>query len=85
MKDILREKLVESIQSPIPELVRRDIVTPAIKNKAIAAIGMRRSGKSSFLWQCLDDRVKSGLPRESQIFLNFEDERLDGITALDLG
>jgi predicted AAA+ superfamily ATPase len=46
---------------------------------------MRRSGKSSFLWQCLDDRIKAGAPRESQVLLNFEDERIEGITAVDLG
>jgi len=45
---------------------------------------MRRSGKSCFLWQCLGDLLAAGEPRESLVYLNFEDERLVGMDASDL-
>jgi predicted AAA+ superfamily ATPase len=45
---------------------------------------MRRSGKTTFLWQCLGDRLEKGAPRESLLYLSFEDERLVGMQASDL-
>jgi len=45
---------------------------------------MRRSAKSCFLWQCLGDLLAAGEPRESLVYLNFEDDRLIGIDASDL-
>ena len=45
---------------------------------------MRRSGKTTFLWQCLADRLTAGAPREALLYLNFEDERLADLQAADL-
>jgi hypothetical protein len=58
---------------------------PGVAGKAIAVVGMRRSGKTYFLWQLLADRIARGAPRESLLFLNFEDERLAGCTDRQLG
>lgn len=63
---------------------RRDIRLPGIAGKAIAVVGMRRAGKTTFLKQCLADRLKAGRPRESLVLLGLEDDRLSGITAADL-
>ena len=52
---------------------------------AHAVIGMRRSGKSTFLWQCLAERLATGTPREALLYLNLENERLVGMTPADLG
>ncbi|MCC6928372.1 MAG: ATP-binding protein [Gemmatimonadaceae bacterium] len=46
---------------------------------------MRRGGKTSFLHQLRADRIAGGRPRESQLLLGLEDERLIGMNALDLG
>ena len=45
---------------------------------------MRRSGKTTFLWQCLADRLAAGAPCEALLYLNFEDERLVDLQATDL-
>ncbi len=45
---------------------------------------MRRTGKSTFLWQVLADRLGQGIGREGLLFFRFEDERLAGMTAADL-
>lgn len=84
MRDLLRQKVVDSLALSPPELTRRDIHLPAVRGKALAVIGMRRSGKTTFLWQCLAERLKKGGPRESLLYLNFEDERLVGMNASDL-
>jgi predicted AAA+ superfamily ATPase len=80
----LREKLADALIAPVLRLTRREIRLPKVPGKAMAVIGMRRSGKSCFLWQCLGDLLAAGEPRESLVYLNFEDERLAGMEAADL-
>ncbi|MGA9993504.1 MAG: ATP-binding protein, partial [Thiobacillaceae bacterium] len=65
-------------------LTRRDIRLPEIRGKAVTVIGMRRAGKTTFLWQVLADREASGIERQGLLYLSFEDERLAGMTASDL-
>ena len=77
--ETLREKLATSLATEIPVLTRREIRLPQVPGKALAVIGMRRSGKTCFLWQCLGDLLAAGAPRESLVFLNFEDDRLAGM------
>jgi uncharacterized protein len=82
--DVLRAVLAEALVSPPPQLTQRDIRLPAIPHKALAIIGVRRSGKTSFLQQRRAIRVAAGRAVESQLLLGLEDERLVGMTALDL-
>lgn len=81
IRRILQEKLNHGLSLLPPDLTRREIRLPEVHGKALAVIGMRRSGKTSFLWQCLADLLASGVPRESLVFLNFEDDRLTGLDA----
>ena len=80
----LLEKLSDALVAPVPVLTRREIRLPKVPGKALAVIGMRRSGKSCFLWQCLADLLAAGEPRESLVYLNLEDDRLAGMEASDL-
>jgi uncharacterized protein len=82
---VLRQRITDSLSAPVPTLTKRDIRLPEVAGKAHAVIGMRRSGKSTFLWQCLAERLAAGSPREALLYLNLEDERLIGMTAVDLG
>ncbi len=84
-RDLLRLKLAESLAGDPPVLTRRDVVLPGIPGKAFAVIGVRRGGKTSFLAQCRADRLADGRPREAQLLLSLEDERLTGLTVADLG
>lgn len=83
--DLLRAKLAEALTAPPPALTRRDVRLPGIPGKPLAVIGVRRGGKTSFMHQLRADRIARGRPRESQLMLGLEDERLVGMTALDLG
>lgn len=47
---------------PVRPLTRRDVRLPAIGGKALAVIGVRRSGKTSFLAQCRADRIAGESP-----------------------
>ena len=84
MRHIIHQKIVDSLASPIPAFTRRDVYVPNLRGKAIAVIGMRRTGKSTFLWQVLNDRLAKGARRESLLYFGFEDERLTGMKAADL-
>ncbi len=84
-RDLLRLKLAESLAADPPALTRRDVVLPGIRGKAFAVIGVRRGGKTSFLAQCRAERLGKGSPREAQLLISLEDERLSGLSVEDLG
>jgi uncharacterized protein len=84
-RDVLRLKLAESIGQPPGALTPRDVRWPGIPGKPLAVIGVRRGGKTSLLQQRRRVRIAEGRPPESQLLLGLEDERLVGITAVDLG
>lgn len=68
----------------MPVLTQRDVWLPEASQKAIAVIGMRRAGKTSLLWQIMAQQLAQGVPREALVYFSFEDERLAGMSALDL-
>jgi predicted AAA+ superfamily ATPase len=81
---VIRDKIIEGLTAAEPEFTPRDVQLPALPGKALAVIGMRRSGKTTFLWQCLTEQRSSGAPRESLLYFNFEDDRLSGMVSGDL-
>jgi len=85
MRDLIRQKIVDALVEPIPAFTPRDVHIPAIVNKAIAVVGMRRAGKTTFLWQILQERLRRGTQRDGLLYFGFEDERLAGMTVGDLG
>jgi predicted AAA+ superfamily ATPase len=83
--DMLRLKLSESLAAPLPERTERDIRLPAIPDKALAVIGVRRGGKTSFLYRHIAERLAAGDAPGTHLLVSLEDERLVGMTAEDLG
>ena len=81
---LIRQKIVDALAAPVPAFTRRDLRLPGVPGKAVAVIGMRRTGKTTFLWQVLADRLAQGTAREGLLYFSFEDERLVGMTAADL-
>lgn len=84
MRDVIRQKLADSLHSELPLTTRRDLRLPSVPGKTHAVIGMRRAGKTCFLHQLQRDRVANGAPRETQVYFNFDDERLAGLEAAQL-
>ena len=82
---VLGERLSAALE-PLTtlSLTRREAQLPALPGKAHAVIGMRRAGKTTFLRQLLAER-RTGLPPERAIYLSFDDDRLAGIGAEQLG
>lgn len=82
MREILVQKIVEAVQSPFPAFTRRDAFRPQVSGrKAYAVIGMRRAGKTTYLWQVMQEAFAAGAPRETLFYFNCEDDRLTPIDA----
>ena len=79
IKEILLEnrKEIESLQ-----VVHRNIEKEDFANYVL--IGVRRAGKSFMLYQQIQDNLKKGITWDSMLYINFEDERLIGMTAQEL-
>lgn len=58
------------------DLVQRDVEFPNAPGKIKIAIGMRRSGKTYFLYQQILGMIKDGVDKKSILYINFEDDRL---------
>ena len=84
MREVIREKISDAVNAGLPQLTRRDVRLPAVPNKVHAIIGMRRSGKTCFLRQCVREALAAGAPRDSLVYFNFDDERLAGLEMAQL-
>ena len=82
---VLAEKLSLALQ-PLQGLglTRRDASLPAIPGKVHAVIGMRRSGKTTFLRQLLEAH-RQNLTPERSLYLSFDDDRLAELGVEQLG
>lgn len=83
--EMLRLKLSEALATRVPERTARDVRLPGVPNKALAVIGVRRGGKTSFLYRRIAEKTRAGDPPGTHILVSLEDERLVGMTAEDLG
>lgn len=46
-------------------------------------VGVRQAGKSYLLYQLMQQKMRSGVQTEDIVYVNFDDERLIGMTAAD--
>lgn len=80
----LEQLVADSAERTLPMLTPRRTVIAEIENKASVVVGMRRVGKTSLTLALLAEELTRGAPRESLLYVNFEDERLWNFEASDL-
>ena len=73
---VLQEALNVATTRAPRQGTRRDAHLPVVPGKAHAVIGMRRSGKTTFLFQLHAERLAGGQSPERTLYLNFDDDRL---------
>ena len=79
------EALIADFQErEIPRVTPRSLSLPSLPGKADVVVGMRRSGKTWFLYQQIGDLLAQGIDRSRLLYLNFEDERLLPLETPDL-
>src|SRR5258707_9735077 len=82
---VLEERLNTALIPSLPAtFTPRDARLPAVPGKAHAVIGMRLTGKTTFLRQLLAER-RMRVPPEEALYLSFDDDRLGGIVGEQLG
>lgn len=70
----------------LPDPIPRPIVPPEHHpevKKAWVLMGMRRSGKTWVAYQHIQNRIREGFAKTSNLYLNFEDDRLSGFEIDD--
>jgi len=83
MKNILDILIDDFHEREPPELMLRKQSMAWVPRKANVVIGMRRSGKTWFCYQQMQELMENGLEKERLLYLNFEDERLLPFSAQD--
>mgnify|MGYP006287005725 FL=1 len=76
MDTIFDQLIADFHERPLPALTRRDIRLPWIPGKIDTVMGMRRSGKTWFVYQVIDDLLNQGRSKESVLYVSLEDERI---------
>lgn len=84
MDPLFDDLVAEAHSRPIPQPTPRRVTMPWLTGKVDAVVGMRRSGKTWFLFQRFQELLATGVPREALLYVNFEDERLGTLTTGDL-
>jgi len=80
----LEEVIVEFHRLGLPEIREREIELPLNVNKAITVTGMRRTGKTYLLYQTMKKLLGRGREIRELFYINFEDERLEGMSSENL-
>ncbi|MBQ6158169.1 MAG: ATP-binding protein [Thermoguttaceae bacterium] len=83
MKTALAAIFDEFYEFTLPTLVPRQAEFPLIPRKATVIIGMRRTGKTWFCYQKMQELLGQGIPLNRILYLNFDDDRLFGFTVSD--
>ncbi|MDD5306775.1 MAG: ATP-binding protein [Deltaproteobacteria bacterium] len=81
LKSIILDFQEVALETGVPR--RLEIKT--LPGKAAVCIGVRRGGKSTYLFQIMAKLLSEGVLRENILYLNFFDDRLHGLLGGDLG
>ena len=80
------KSLILDFQEAEPDTgVRRRLCIETVPGKAAVCIGVRRGGKSTYLYQLIAGLLARGVPRQNILYLNFFDDRLHHLRHGGLG
>lgn len=85
MLHTLKSILLDFQEAPLETGVPRRLRIDTVRGKAAVCIGVRRCGKSTYLFQVMQRLLDAGLARENILYLNFFDDRLHGLRDGNLG
>lgn len=85
MLEQLKSIILDFQELPLTIGVTRRLDVQPVSGKASICIGVRRSGKSTYLQQRMQRLVDAGVPRRNILYLNFFDDRLHPLAELGLG
>ena len=83
--ETLRFMIRDFEEMELPTGVPRRLRIETVRGKATVCIGVRRSGKSTYLYQLIARLLERGVPRQNILYLNFFDDRLHHLRHGELG
>ncbi len=81
IKSILLDFQEMRLETGVPRRLR----IKTVSGKAAVCIGVRRSGKSTYMFQAMEQLFSKGIPRQNILYLNFFDDRLHNLQQGSLG
>ena len=85
MLEILKSIILDYQEIDIETGVPRRLKIKTVPGKATVCIRVRRSGKSTYLFQIIKRLIDKGVSRENILYLNFFDDRLHNLSRTGLG
>jgi predicted AAA+ superfamily ATPase len=85
MLETIKSIILDFQETNIETGVPRRLQIEAVRGKAAVCIGVRRSGKSTYLFQIVQRLIESGVSRQNILYLNFFDDRLHALRQENLG
>jgi hypothetical protein len=83
MKEIFKLLINDFFEKKL-NVKKRDINIPINSNKIVSLVGVRRSGKTYILYDLINE-LRKKVDNKNIIYINFEDDRLFGLKADELG
>jgi len=85
MIDTIKSIILDFQEINLDTGVPRRLHIGVVPSKAAVCIGVRRSGKSTYLFQVIQRLLDDGVPRENILYLNFFDDRLHKLRQEGIG
>jgi len=85
MIEIIKSIILDFQEVKFATGVPRRLRIEVVPGKATVCIGVRRSGKSTYLFQVIQQLLDDGVPRENILYMNFFDDRLHFLRREGLG
>jgi len=83
-KEQLKYIYTEAEERSVPRVISRDLQVPLGSGKVVVLTGIRRSGKTSLLFEAINRLLATGVSRERIVYLNLEDDRIFPVIASEL-
>ncbi len=73
--EIFKYLIKEFHESKLPGVISRELLIPET-NKIITLVGSRRSGKTFYFYQLMNELMEKGVPKDRMLYVDFDDDRL---------
>ena len=83
--DLLKKIILDYQELTLEIGIPRHLDVVPVAGKATVCIGVRRCGKSTFMYQLIDRLLKKGVSRQNILYLNFFDDRLHDLRNGGIG
>jgi predicted AAA+ superfamily ATPase len=84
MIELLKEIILDFQNESLVTGIKRHLKYEFVQGKAFVCIGVRRCGKSTLLYQIIDDLKRHGVTNENILYINFFDDRLMDVKRSNL-